>query len=131
VNVDTRTADSAPVDVESAALSRRFLALFVDWILCLLIGTFIGKLMGSSQPWQATVVLIAEYTFFVGLFAQTPGMSLLRIRCVSITDGGRIGVPRAFLRGLLLALLIPALVLNKDQRGWHDRAAGSVVVKNP
>ena len=128
VDVPIRTADSATAPVESAALSRRFLALLIDWILCLLIGTLVGRLMGP-QPWQAPAVLALEYTLFIGLFAQTPGMFLLRLRCVSIADGGPIGVPRAFVRGVLLALLIPALVMDKEQRGWHDRAAGSVVVK--
>jgi len=102
----------------------------VDWILCLLIAALVGKLMGS-QPWQAPAVLVLEYALFIGLFAQTPGMRLLGLRCVSTADGGPIGVPRAFVRGVLLALLIPALVMNSDQRGWHDRAAGSVVVKIP
>jgi hypothetical protein len=128
VDVDTRTADSALVPVEPAALSRRFLALVIDWFLCLLIGTFVGRLMGS-QPWQAPVVLVLEYTVFVGLFAQTPGMALVKLTCVSTADGGPIGIPRAFVRGVLLALLIPALVMGKDQRGLHDRAARSIVVK--
>jgi hypothetical protein len=128
VDVHTGTAGPATAPVEFAALSRRFLALLVDWLLCLLIGSFIGRLTGY-QPWQAPAVLVVEYALFIGVFAQTPGMFLLRIRCVSIADGGPVGVPRAFVRGLLLALLIPALVMDKEQRGWHDRAVGSVVVK--
>lgn len=114
--------------VEPAALGRRFLALMVDWVLCLLIGAFIGRLTGS-QPWQAPVVLVLEYTLFIGVFAQTPGMALLKLTCVSTADGGPIGIARAFVRAVLLALLIPALIMTKDQRGLHDRAAHSIVVK--
>ena len=76
-------------------------------------------------------MLVVEYAFFIGLFAQTPGMWIASLRCVSVTTGGRIGILRAALRGVLLALVIPALVMGPDRRGWHDRAAGSVMVFAP
>jgi uncharacterized RDD family membrane protein YckC len=109
-----------------ATLSRRFGALLLDWIMCLLVAGWFGRHIGN--PWTSAV-LVVEYAFFVGLFTQTPGMWVARIRCVSITTGGPIGVPRAALRGLLLALVIPALIMDKRTwRGLHDRAAGSVMV---
>jgi uncharacterized RDD family membrane protein YckC len=77
------------------------------------------------------LILIIEYAFFIGLFTQTPGMWLTSVRCVSVTTGGRIGILRAALRGVLLALVIPAIVMGPDRRGWHDRAAGSVMVAAP
>ena len=73
-------------------------------------------------------MFVLAHTFFVGLFGQTVGMALARIRCVSIRDGGAIGLPRALLRALLLALLIPAMISDGDGRGVHDRLAGSVMV---
>jgi uncharacterized RDD family membrane protein YckC len=77
------------------------------------------------------LVLVLEYGVFLGLFGQTPGMRLTRIRCVSVTDGGVIGVPRALLRGLLLALFVPALIMDSYGRGLHDKAAGSVMLAVP
>jgi uncharacterized RDD family membrane protein YckC len=71
---------------------------------------------------------VLAHAFFVGLFGQTVGMALARIRCVSITDAGAIGIPRALLRGVLLGLLIPAMISDGDGRGLHDRAAGSIMV---
>ena len=62
---------------------------------------------------------------------MTPGMRLTRIRCVRFADGGIIGVPRALLRGVLLALVVPALIMDANLRGLHDRAAGSIVVSAP
>jgi hypothetical protein len=55
-------------------------------------------------------------------------MAVARLRCVSVVDGGAIGVPRALLRGVLLALVIPALVLDDLRRGLHDKAARSIVL---
>ena len=108
-----------------ASLKRRFGALVLDWIMCTLIARFFGPLPGSVWP---SVVLIVEYAFFLGLFGQTPGMWAARIRCVPVGGTGVIGVPRAALRGLLLCLVVPALIMDAERRGLHDRAAGSVMV---
>jgi uncharacterized RDD family membrane protein YckC len=58
-------------------------------------------------------------------------MALAGVRSISIRDGGAIGLGRAFLRAVLLALLIPAVIMDESRRGWHDRAAGSVVIEKP
>jgi uncharacterized RDD family membrane protein YckC len=112
--------ESRPV----ASLQRRFGALMIDWLLCLLVAGFLGRFPNNWAPF----VLIVEYAFFIGLFGQTPGMRLTRIACVSVADGRPIGIPRAFVRGVLLAVLVPALIMDRQRRGWHDRAAGSIVI---
>lgn len=118
---DQRDTAHGPVP----SLLRRFSALVVDWALCLLAAGIVGNPTRDLWP---LAVLIVEYGFFIGLFAQTPGMALARIRCVSYADGGRIGVPRAALRGALLCLVVPALLMDAQRRGLHDRWTGSVVV---
>ncbi|MEJ3745321.1 RDD family protein [Actinomycetes bacterium KLBMP 9797] len=119
---------SADTDIryEPASLGRRFGALVVDWVLCLLVSNFFGDPVRDG--WPPVAVLIAEYAFFIGLFAQTPGMAVTRVRCVSFADGGRIGIVRALVRGVLLALVVPALIMDDRRRGLHDKAAGSIVV---
>ena len=67
------------------------------------------------------LVLLVVYGLFLGFFAQTLGMRLLRIRCVSMATGGPIGVPRAILRGALLLLFVPALIMDKDGRGLQTK----------
>ncbi|WBB79911.1 RDD family protein [Micromonospora sp. WMMD882] len=111
------------------SLGRRFGALVVDWVLCLLVSNFFADPVRDG--WAPVLVLIVEYGFFIGLFAQTPGMYVTRIRCLAWADGGRIGVPRALLRGLLLALVAPALIMDERRRGIHDRLVGSVVTAAP
>jgi uncharacterized RDD family membrane protein YckC len=98
----------------------------IDWILCVLIaGAFSDT---RRSPWLAPSILVLEYTFFIGFFTQTPGMWLTKVRCLSYPDGDAIGVPRAFLRGLLLTLLVPALIMDTLGRGLHDKAARSIMV---
>ncbi|MGN9775504.1 RDD family protein [Micromonospora sp. H33] len=112
-----------------ASLGRRFGALMIDWVLCLLVAR--GFADPVTDGWVPVLVLIVEYAFFLGLFAQTPGMFITGIRCVSWADGGRIGVIRGLLRGVLLALVVPALIMDANRRGLHDRAAGSVITAAP
>jgi hypothetical protein len=109
-----------------APLGRRFGALLVDWIGCLLIASIFAD--PRRQGWAPVLVLIVVYGFFLGLFGRTPGMFLIKISCVRFRDGGPIGIPLALLRGVLLALVVPALIMDGDKRGLHDRATGSVVI---
>ncbi len=112
--------------VRPADFGRRFAALLIDWALCLVIASFYAD--PRVVAWPPVVVLILFNALLVGLFGQTLGMSLTRLRAVSVTDGGAIGIPRGLLRGVLLALLVPALIMDDRRRGLHDRAAGSIVV---
>jgi uncharacterized RDD family membrane protein YckC len=105
--------------VTSPTLARRFGALLIDWILCVLVSSTFARPMVDG--WAPVVVLIAEYAFFIGLFGQTPGMRLARFTCLDAQTERPVGIPRAFLRGVLLALVIPALL------GWHDRLAGTAL----
>jgi uncharacterized RDD family membrane protein YckC len=111
---------------QPAPLGRRFGALMIDWIACVLVARLLGDPV--REPWLPVAIFVAEYGFFVGLFAQTPGMRFTRLRCPGVVDGAPVGVLRALLRGLCLALVVPALIMDGDRRGLHDRLAGTVVV---
>lgn len=112
-----------------ATLARRFGALLIDWLLCLLIaGAFADP---RQEPWVAPGVFVVVYALFLGFFGQTVGMRVMRIHCVGITTGTPIGVPRALLRAIVMLPLVPALIMDERQRGWQDKAAGSVVLSVP
>jgi uncharacterized RDD family membrane protein YckC len=117
--------DAGPGGAAPASLKRRFGALLIDWLLCLSAAGVFGRI---SDPLVPSLVLIGEYAFFVGLFGQTPGMRLAKIACLSVPDGRPIGLGRALVRGFLLAILVPALLMDRDQRGLHDRLVGSQMV---
>ena len=117
---------SADPDFVPPSLGRRFGALGIDWLLCLLVSNLFAD--PAQDGWPPVAVLIGVYAFFAGLFAQTPGMFVTRLRCVAWTDGGRIGLVRGLVRGVLLALVVPALLMDAQRRGLHDRLTGSVMV---
>ena len=113
-------------EAELPSIRRRFAALAVDWALCLLIANLYGE--PARDGWSPVVALIFVYTVFAGFFAQTPGMLIARIAVVDIDHGGPIGPLRGLIRGLLICLVLPVLVLDDHRRGWHDRLARSIVI---
>ena len=115
--------------LELANFGRRFAALMIDWALCLTAGAVVAD--PQAVAWPPVALLILVNTVGIGLFGQTPGMALAGVRCISVSDGGAVGVPKGFVRAVLLALLIPAVIMDPDRRGWHDRVAGSVVIRKP
>ena len=78
--------------MQPAPLARRFGALLVDWIGCVLIAGLFARPL--TQGWAPVLVLVGEYGFFLGLFGVTPGMYVLGLRCARVTDGGPLGFPR-------------------------------------
>jgi uncharacterized RDD family membrane protein YckC len=129
VGMAASTPGAADVtQTETAGFGRRFGALLIDWALCTLVASLLVDDL-RANPWPQLGVFVLVHAFFVGLFGQTPGMWLARIRCISVVDGGAIGLPRAIVRAVLLALVIPAVISDGDGRGLHDRAARSIMVR--
>ncbi len=44
-------------------------------------------------------------------------------------DGRRLNIVAATLRTVLILLIIPPVVFNRDNRGLHDLAVGSIVLR--
>lgn len=112
-----------------APTGRRIAALFVDWFLCLVIAYGLiahGDPKGADQ-WTM-VVFAALSVLTLGTVGMTPGKRLLRLRVVRL-DGTRLGLGGVLLRTLLLILVIPAVVWDRDTRGLHDKAVGAVQVR--
>jgi uncharacterized RDD family membrane protein YckC len=63
-------------------------------------------------------------------FGQTPGMRLLGLRLAHPRPGQRLAPWRAVVRTALLCLLVPALLVDSDGRGLHDRLTDTAVVRD-
>ena len=105
--------------------------LFIDWFASALVAhlMFPQFSYGTQQSGVATLIV-----FFIMKSALTMlggasfGQRILGIRVIAL------GKPyvnpwRALVRTLLICLVIPAVIWDRDGRGLHDRAAGTVVVK--
>ena len=110
---------------------RRIGALLVDWLISYgLAGLGLaGGWYGTS--FLGTAVLLIWFVLgvvSVRLFGFTPGQYVLGLRVASIDNRLHVGAGRAAVRGLLIALVIPALFTDGDGRGIQDRATATAVV---
>ncbi|MFJ6853415.1 RDD family protein [Streptomyces sp. NPDC091271] len=112
-----------------APLGRRFGALFIDWVVCMVIayGLLARGDQQSAGNWALGVFLVMSF-LTVGTVGSTPGKRILGLRVIA-EDGGRLGIVRVVVRSVLLLLVIPAIVWDRDSRGLHDRLARAVQVR--
>lgn len=106
---------------------RRLAALAVDWGFSLLIGYGVMRPLewGGMAPLAA---LLTINVVLVGTAGFTPGHRIFGMR-VERLDGGPPGPILALVRSVLLCLAAPALIWDRDQRGLHDKAAGTILVR--
>jgi uncharacterized RDD family membrane protein YckC len=115
-----------------AGFGRRLAALTVDWLLGYLITLLFQGAEALGSPSFSFTVLGVWFLLTavpVAVFGASAGMTALGIRVASVGSEAVIGVPRALLRTLLVALVVPPLARDADGRGWHDKAARTVVVR--
>jgi uncharacterized RDD family membrane protein YckC len=118
-----------------AGWSRRFGALLIDWLVCSVItiaflyhpqAGHTTAVLSQTRLWTLSVFGV-EDALLTALTGFTIGKRLLGMRVVRL-DGRPVGL-WALPRTLLLMLVIPALMMDRDLRGLQDKAAGTAVVR--
>jgi RDD family. len=112
-----------------ARLGRRVIALAIDWVLA----TALSLAFFPVAPWQTngfiTLAIFAlTQLLFLVVVNGGVGHLLLGMRVVPVVPG-RLKFWQALLRTVLLCLFVPAVIMDADQRGLHDRAAGTLLVR--
>jgi succinate dehydrogenase/fumarate reductase cytochrome b subunit len=107
-----------------ARLGRRIAGLCIDWALAVLISV---AFFAYDAFATLAIFAVAQIVFLITT-AGSVGHLLLGMRVVPMA-GGYLGVWRPMLRTLLLCIVIPAVIWDRDQRGMHDRLAGTVLVR--
>ena len=106
-----------------ASMPRRVLALFIDWLLSMLIAYWLTH----SQFWTIAVFAVEVYVL-TATTGFTVGKRLVGIRTIR-TNGGLVGFRWALVRTAILLTVIPPLLTDRDLRGLHDRASDTIVVR--
>ena len=108
-----------------AGQGRRVGALLVDWVVAYLIVEAFGWHASSPQgQWGVLAVFAAEHLLLLSTLGYTIGKRLFGLRV------GRLGGPltplNVVMRTVLLMVIIPAVIWDRDGRGLHDRLVGTV-----
>jgi uncharacterized RDD family membrane protein YckC len=70
-----------------------------------------------------------DYVLGILFAGRTLGMYLFGLRIIRVDSDEAVNPWRALLRTLLLMLLVPAVVFDRDGRGLHDRYTDTAVVR--
>ena len=107
-------------------------ALLVDWLLAYGLAA-LGMTFGLISPRLLSSAILAIW-FVLGLLAVrlfefTPGQFALGLRVASVDERQHVGIGRAAVRGVMIALVMPALFVDFDGRGLQDRLTATAVVR--
>ena len=113
-----------------AGLGRRVVALCIDWVASIFIGLLVAPDVEYGSAWSPAVTLgvfFVMVTLLTWVGGGSIGHRLLGMRVIRVGGGGS-GPVRALVRTALVCLVIPAAFWDRDGRGLHDKAAGTVLV---
>ncbi|MEQ6898412.1 RDD family protein [Microbacterium sp. KR10-403] len=117
-----------------ARFGRRLGALAIDLACATIIGyAFFHHVdavtgMPVADPIATNIIFALVQIVFIPTLGGSPGHRLLGMRVVPL-KGGWVGLWRPIVRTALLFLVLPALIWDADQRGLHDKAAGTVLIR--
>jgi uncharacterized RDD family membrane protein YckC len=107
-----------------AGFGSRILAIVIDWLPC----SLAAQLLTKNPAFSALALFAAITVLSVGIAGRTAGQAVAGLR-VALLDGRRPGFGPAVIRTVLICLVIPPVVYNIDNRGLHDRAANTIVLR--
>ena len=113
-----------------AGVGRRFLALWIDWGLCYLL----SYILFDAHPLWVLGIFATEQIVGLSCVGTTLGKVIVGLHVRTVRSHGKSAVwakPAVFLsiiRTALVCLVVPALIMNSDRRGFHDVVARTVVV---
>jgi uncharacterized RDD family membrane protein YckC len=107
-----------------AKMGRRAFALGIDWSISLLIS---GAFFGGDNTATLTIFMLEQW-LLVATTGNSVGHLITGIK-VRRLDGNYVGILPALVRIGLILLVIPAVIWDSDNRGLHDKAARTVLVR--
>lgn len=107
-----------------AKLGRRSLALMTDWSLAMIVSQAFAK--GDSTV--TLVVFAGVQWLLIATLGCSVGHRLFGLQ-VRRLDGKYVGFWKSLIRVGLILLVLPATIWDADNRGLHDKAAGTVLVR--
>lgn len=112
-----------------ARVGRRVLALIIDWAIAVAITCVVfGYTLLDYDGFRVLMIFVGLQIVLTITMGGSIGHRMLGLRLITIT-GGWVGFWRPIVRALLLGIVLPALVWDSDQRGFHDKIAGTVLIR--
>ncbi|GGO59945.1 RDD family protein [Microbacterium nanhaiense] len=107
-----------------ATLPRRIGAFATDWAAVVLI----SAAFFDYTWWSELIIFFVLQVVFIPTAGGSPGHRIWGLR-VTRADGSWTGLWRPIVRAALTVIVIPAAIWDADNRGLHDLAAGTILVR--
>lgn len=114
-----------------ARLLPRFIALVIDWLACSLIAyALLGYRWGGggTEGFKPLIVFAIENLLLVSTIGMTLGHFVLGV-VVQKPTGSAPGIVAGLVRTVLLCLVLPAVFMDSYGRGFHDKIAGTIMLR--
>lgn len=105
------------------------MAVAIDWAIAMAVSfVLFGYTLLNYDGFVVLVVFVLLQAAQLAVVGGSAGHLALGLRLITLT-GERVGLWRPIVRSVLLGLAVPALVWDSDQRGFHDKIAGTVLIR--
>ncbi|TMC62373.1 MAG: RDD family protein [Chloroflexota bacterium] len=135
-------AASAAVTQTKAGFWIRVVAFIIDSIIVGVINAIVAAILSSNTTGRTgiqTILGIIYFSYFWSASSPWPGQTvgdkLLNLRVIR-TDGSDLTIVQAFIRyvGLFISFIVIFIgviwvAFDPNKQGWHDKIAGTYVVK--
>jgi uncharacterized RDD family membrane protein YckC len=125
------------VTSEKASWWTRFFAIVIDSIAIGIVSSVLSRGDTTGATGLQTLLGLAYFVYFWSAYGkgQTLGMRALNIKVIK-TDGSQLDLVGAFIRYVGLFISIACIFIgviwaafDGQKQGWHDKIAGTYVVK--
>jgi uncharacterized RDD family membrane protein YckC len=124
-------------EVALAGILERFLANVIDGLIVLVVNILLRMLLGVAPGVIAGLAVYLVYdVFFWTSTGQTPGKSVMSIKVVDAQTGNLPDVAQAVIRhigyyvsGFVLLLGYLWAFFDANNQTWHDKMAGTLVIR--
>lgn len=120
----------------------RFVAIFIDSILIGIVNSALAAILSMNTNGRSGLQLVLGLIYYVYFWSsaspwpgQTIGSKLLNLRVIR-TDGTDLTISQALIRyvgffisGLVLGIGFIWAAFDPNKQGWHDKIAGTYVIK--
>ena len=138
------------LELEYAGFWRRVLAMLIDTFLLMLVMTPLSYLIVrrghfslwdpfGGSPGDFWISALVPAVFIIGFWmtkGATPGKMVIGARIVCARTGGKPSLPQFLIRYMAYSISTAVLLLgwlwvgiDRRKQGWHDKLAGTVVVR--
>ena len=141
--VDSEGSMAGMTALEIASVGQRIGVGLVDAVIGILIGVVgvaLGSVIGDAAGWLLVFVLVIAfvvvYLWLVSTRGQSPGKIVVGIKIVRM-DGSSLGFGGALMREIIGKIVSSVIfylgyiwiLFDGKRQGWHDKIAGTYVVK--